>query len=73
VLQTPRALYRGLTALSAAMVTFHPQLVLALSRNRQIRKLIYNSFSHIFPFNPIKEYLSRFDRASAFYTQTFIL
>jgi hypothetical protein len=45
---------RRLTALGAAPIALHPQLILALPRDRQARELIFNSFSHLFPFRPVK-------------------
>ena len=46
VLQTARALSSRLTALCAAAVSLHPQLILTLARNRQVRKLVLNRSSH---------------------------
>lgn len=46
VLQAARSLDRWLAALCAALVALHPQLVLSLPGNRQIRELVLDSFSH---------------------------
>jgi hypothetical protein len=54
VLQTPRTLHRRLPALSAAPVALHSQLVFPLPRNRQASELVFDAFSHHFPFRPVK-------------------
>jgi hypothetical protein len=54
VLQTPRTLHRRLPALSAAPVALHSQLVFPLPRNRQAGELVFDAFSHSFPFRPVK-------------------
>jgi hypothetical protein len=54
VLKTTRTLDRRFTALGAPMVALHAQLVLPLPRNPQVRELIFNPFSHIIPFRPLK-------------------
>ena len=48
VLQTPRALYGRLPTFCAPLVTQHAQLILALPRSPQVRKLIFNPFSHVY-------------------------
>jgi hypothetical protein len=58
VFQTARSLDGRFTALGAAPITLHPQLILSLPRDRQLCELIIDSFSHFFRFRPVKEYLS---------------
>jgi hypothetical protein len=58
MLQTTRALHRGLTALRAALVALHPQLILPLPRNRQTGELILDPSSHSFPSSPVNCYFS---------------
>lgn len=53
VSQAARALYGRFAAFSAAMFSLHTELVLALPGNRQVRKLILNSFSHGLPVVPV--------------------
>ena len=46
VFQTARTLHRRFAALRAAPVALHPQLVFPLPRNRQVRELVFDPFSH---------------------------
>jgi len=39
-----------LAALRATLVPLHAQLIFPLARNRQIRELVFNAFSHFIPF-----------------------
>ena len=50
VFQTTRPLDRLFTALRAPLVPLHPQLIFSLTRNSQIRELVFNAFSHSIPF-----------------------
>ena len=51
--QTPRPVRRRLSALGAAVFSLHPQLVLPLPGNRQVRELVFNRSSHLFLFRPV--------------------
>ena len=46
VLQTAGALGGRFAALGAAAISLHPQLVLTLARNREVRELVLNRSSH---------------------------
>jgi hypothetical protein len=48
VFQTAGAFDRMLTAFGATLVTLHAQLIFPLPRNRQVRELVFNTFSHYF-------------------------
>jgi len=47
MLQTTRPLGRGLSAFGALPVSFHAQLILALTRDSEARKLVLNPISHL--------------------------
>ena len=56
--QTTRPLDGRLTALRAAPVPLHAELIFPLARNRQISELVLNAFSHFIPF-PTGKNISR--------------
>jgi hypothetical protein len=45
--QTAGPLGCGLPAFGATIITLHAQLILSLPRNRQVRELVFNPFSHL--------------------------
>ena len=46
VLETPRPLHGGFAALRAPLVPQHPQLILPLPRDSQMREFVFNPLSH---------------------------
>jgi hypothetical protein len=55
VLQTARALDSRFTALGAAPIPLHAQLIFPLPRDRQICEFVFDSLSHYFHFRPVDE------------------